>query len=42
MALIPLKAGSGWTIMPSARVVKASISGSGYQVIAGIAIGWGW
>lgn len=42
LGIVPLKADSPWKILPSARLVKSSISGSGYQVIVGIAIGWGW
>ena len=43
LALIPLRPNTTWALMPSARVVKSSVSGgSGYQVIVGLAVGWGW
>lgn len=43
MASIPPKAGSHARILPSVRMVKSSVSGnSGYQVIVGLAFGWGW
>lgn len=33
---------SKWSIMPNARVLKSSVGGSGYQVMGGVLIGWGW
>jgi hypothetical protein len=38
MAVIPFK---GYYILPSVRFLKASIGGSGYQPIIGLAFGWG-
>lgn len=29
-------------ILPNVRFVKSSVSGAGYQVIAGALFGWGW
>jgi len=43
MLSITPKAGSHARILPSVRFVKSSVSsGSGYQVIMGVAFGWGW
>lgn len=37
-----LKKGSSWYLMPTARVLKSSVSnGSGYQPIIGLLFGWG-
>jgi hypothetical protein len=34
---------SSWRILPSIRAVKSSVSGgTGYQLIAGAQVGWGW
>lgn len=39
---VPFKIKSNWYLMPTARVLKSSVSGgSGYQPIVGLLFGWG-
>ncbi len=41
-ALLHIPIGNGWFVGPNVRTLKSSVSGgSGYQVIAGVLIGWG-
>lgn len=33
---------SSWRLLPNVRVVKNSVGGQGYGVIAGVLVGWNW
>lgn len=40
-ALAAFKLKSGYYLMPTVRLVKSSVGGSGYQPIIGLLVGWG-